>query len=113
MESDFPECEKDLAGVSAVAIAATRCGEQSLAAIVSELDRQKAIRDEQLTDAIKFRRAWTDPGVTFGTWSRGGSAIRKLGGAKAGAALSTSLVVKYTYSLRPLVPLWRYYSEVT
>jgi hypothetical protein len=34
---------------------------KSLAAIVSELDRQKAIRDEQLADAIKFRRAWTDP----------------------------------------------------
>lgn len=33
----------------------------SLAAIVSELDRQKAIRDQQLADAIKFRRAWTDP----------------------------------------------------
>lgn len=34
---------------------------KSLAAIVSELDRQKAIRDEQLADAIQFRRAWTDP----------------------------------------------------
>lgn len=42
---------------------------ERLAEIVREIERRDAICDERLADAIKFRRAWTDP-YTWITYSQ-------------------------------------------
>jgi hypothetical protein len=40
---------------------------ERLAAIVREIERWDAIYDQQLADAFRLRRAWTDPrtGITY------------------------------------------------
>jgi hypothetical protein len=40
---------------------------ERLAEIVAEIERWNAIYDEQFADALKYRKAWTDPrnGITY------------------------------------------------